>query len=74
MVEDDRHARSDVMGGEPPRNPKSKNGGREAPAPEPRGDSAFAGNKPGRNGTRPLTDEEAFAELHRRQQERARRR
>jgi hypothetical protein len=62
------------MGGEPPRKTDLAPGGDAAPPTEPRdGDAAFAGSKPGRNGGWRLTDEEAFAELRRRQRERARR-
>jgi hypothetical protein len=63
-----------AMGGKPPQNPGPSDAGPEAPPRrEPSGDGSFAGSKPNRRGGRPLTDEEAFAELHRRQRERARR-
>jgi hypothetical protein len=62
------------MGGEPPQKPDPAAGGDAAPPAEKHnGDAAFSGSKPGRNGGRRLTDDEAFAELQRRQRERARR-
>ena len=62
------------MGGDPPQKSEPPAGG-DVALPEGRhnGDAAFSGSKPGRNGGRRLSDEEAFAELHRRQRERARR-
>jgi hypothetical protein len=60
------------MGGEPPQKPEPSGDAAAPPQGKHNGDPAFSGSKPGRNGRR-LSDEEAFAELQRRQRERARR-
>jgi hypothetical protein len=61
------------MGGKKPPTQDEEKTRRETPTKESGADASYAGSKPGRNGARPLTDEEAFAELQRRQRERARR-
>jgi hypothetical protein len=61
------------MSGEPPQKPDPAASDATPPEGKHNGDAAFSGSKPGRNGGRRLSDEEAFAELQRRQRERARR-